>query len=44
MFPLKEDESNMYRRKSEKYKVIKAKTTSLKNSPIIYIYAKVTEQ
>ena len=37
MFPLKEDESNMNRRKSEKYKVIKAKTSRLKNSPIIYM-------
>ena len=37
MFPLKDDESIMNRRKSEKYKVIKAKTTRLKNSPIIYM-------
>ena len=37
MFPLKHDESNMNRRKSEKYEVIKAKTTRLKNSPIIYM-------
>ena len=37
MFPLKNDESIMNRRKSEKYKVIKAKTCRLMNSPIIYM-------
>ena len=37
MFPLKADESIMYRRKSEKYKVIKAKTSRLKNSPVIHM-------
>ena len=42
MFPLKDDESIMNRRKSEKYKVIQSKTTRLKNSPIIY-YAKIIE-
>ena len=37
MFPLKDDESIMERRKTEKYRVIKAKTTWLKNSLIIYM-------
>ena len=37
MFPLKNDDSIMYRRKSERYKVIKSKTCRLQNSPIIYM-------
>ena len=51
MFPLKNDDSIMYRRKSERYKVIKSKTCRLQNSPIIYMqnllnkdYAKILNE
>ena len=37
MFPLKDDKSIMNRRNSKKYFVIKAKTTRLMNSPIVYM-------